>query len=68
VDIPYRGRGIGTKLVEAVYKALEKEEITKVALVVFKNNNIGNPFWKSIGWEERIDLNYYNKSINLENR
>jgi len=68
VDIPYRGRGIGTKLVEAVYEALEKEEITKVVLVVFKNNNIGNPFWKSIGWEERIDLNYYNKSINLENR
>lgn len=68
VDINYRGQGIGTKLVKAVYESLEKEGITKVALVAFKTNDIGNTFWKSIGWEERTDLNYYNKSINYENK
>ena len=68
VDINYRGQGIGRGLVEAVYKALNEEGITKAGLVVFKNNNIGNPFWKSIGWEERADLNYYSKSLNLENK
>jgi ribosomal protein S18 acetylase RimI-like enzyme len=68
VDINYRGQGIGRGLVEAVYKALNEEGITKAGLMVFKNNNIGNTFWKSIGWEERDDLNYYSKSLNLENK
>lgn len=68
VDINYRGQGIGRRLVEAVYKALDGEGITKVGLVVFTNNDIGNMFWKSIGWEKRVDLNYYNKSLNLENK
>lgn len=68
VDINYRRQGIGRRLVESVYKALDEEGITKIGLVVFRNNDIGNLFWKSIGWEERVDLNYYNKSLNLENR
>jgi N-acetylglutamate synthase len=68
VDIEYRGQGIGSTLVKAVYKALEEEGITKAALVVFKTNDIGNSFWKTIDWEQRNDLNYYNKSINLENK
>lgn len=68
VDINYRKQGIGRKLVETVYKALNAEGITKAGLVVFKNNDIGNSFWKSIGWEERADLNYYSKSLNPENK
>lgn len=67
VDIKYRGQGIGTSLVDAVYKSLEKEGINKAGLVVFKNNYIGNSFWKSSGLEERTDLNYYNMTINSEN-
>lgn len=68
VDTAFRGQGIGTKMVEAVLKALEEEGITKVALVVYKTNDIGNSFWKAMGWEERIDLNYFNKCINDENK
>ena len=63
----FRKQGIGKALIESVYKALENEGINKVGLVVFKTNNIGNPFWKSQGWEERTDLNYYNKSLNINN-
>lgn len=68
VDVKFRGQGIGTKLLEAVYCALEKEGITKAGLVVFTNNEIGNSFWKSKGLEKRTDLNYYSKSLNSENR
>lgn len=68
VNSKFRGHGIGTKLLEAVYSALEKEGITKAALVVYENNEIGNSFWKSKGWEKRMDLNYYNKSLNRNNR
>ena len=67
VDINYRGNGIGNTMVETVLTSLEKEGINKAALVVFKNNDIGNPFWEAIGWEKREDLNYYNKSINNNN-
>lgn len=67
VDINYRGQGIATKLLEAVYDALNREGINKAALVVFTHNDLGNFFWKSRGWEKRNDLNYYNKSLNNEN-
>ena len=64
----FRGQGIGTALMESVYLAMEAEGITKTALVVYKKNETGNAFWKSIGWEKRSDLNYYVKSINEENQ
>jgi N-acetylglutamate synthase len=67
VKVEFRGQGIGKALIEAVYKALKDEGINKIGLVVFKTNAIGNPFWQSQGWEERTDLNYYNKSININN-
>ena len=63
-----RSKGIGKELTKYVYKALENEGITKGALVVFKTNEIGNSFWKSQGWQEREDLNYYSKPFDLNNR
>ncbi|MDF2880504.1 MAG: GCN5-related N-acetyltransferase [Clostridiaceae bacterium] len=68
VKAEYRGQGIGTKLLEAVYAALAKEGITKAELVVFTNNEIENSFWKSKGWKKRMDLNYFNKSLNSDNK
>lgn len=68
VDSGYRGRGIGRKLVESVIAAFENEGINKAALVVFKTNDTGNKFWHSLGWEQRQDLNYYNKSMNNNNQ
>ncbi len=67
VDMRYRGKGIGKKLVNSVINALKREGINKAALVVFTNNEVGNGFWRSIGWEKREDLNYYNLSFKNEN-
>jgi len=67
VDENYRGRSIGRKLVNRAIEALKKEKINKSALVVFTTNKIGNNFWKSIGWEKRDNLNYYNLSLNDDN-
>lgn len=67
VDSKYRGKGIGKSLVNKTLEALYQEGINKVALVVFKNNEIGNSFWEAIGFEERVDLIYRNKSINIDN-
>jgi ribosomal protein S18 acetylase RimI-like enzyme len=57
----YRGRGIGTALVEAVEKAMRSEGINKIALVAFAANQGGNAFWEKMGYAVRGDLVYRNK-------
>lgn len=59
----YRGQGIGKKLVDSAMKALEAEDIHKVALVAFDKNVSGNVFWEKIGFTVRDDLVYRNKNI-----
>lgn len=63
VRMECRRQGIGKKLVDAALSALEKEGIHKVALVVFKRNELGNVFWEKQGFTVREDLNYRNRSL-----
>lgn len=63
VSIDERNKGIGSALVDSALKALEEEDITKVALVVFEKNEIGNRFWEQKGFYEREDLIYRNKAL-----
>ena len=63
VSPSYRNSGIGKNLVEYVMSALEKEGINRVALVAFKDNEIGNGFWEKVGFTAREDLVYRNKNI-----
>ena len=63
VAISERNNGVGTALVNAALDALHKEEITKVALVVFSKNELGNAFWEKRGFTIREDLVYRNKAI-----
>ena len=58
-----RNNGIGTKLVDRAMKAFEDIGITKVALVVFEQNETGNIFWEKKGFISREDLVYRNKQI-----
>lgn len=58
-----RNKGIGTKLVDRAMKAFEDIGITKVALVVFEQNETGNIFWEKKGFTSREDLVYRNKQI-----
>jgi len=62
-----RKRGIGRVLLDKTLEALQKEGINKVALVVFATNESGNAFWEKMGFSERVDLIYRNKSINPDN-
>ena len=65
--LEYRRRGIGTEMVVFAMNALKKEKISKVSLIAFTENDIGNAFWKEIGWTKREDLNYYDFTLNEEN-
>ena len=64
---PYRKRGIGKAMVVRCMKALQAEGINKVALIAFTHNDVGNAFWKEIGWTQREDLNYYDFTLNTDN-
>lgn len=63
----YRLKGIGKAMVVFAMEALKKEKINKVSLIAFTVNDIGNAFWKQIGWTKREDLNYYDFVLNQEN-
>lgn len=63
----YRGRGVGQKMTRFALEALKQEGISKVNLIAFRTNEIGNQFWQSMGWTERTDLNYYDFTINEAN-
>ncbi|MBO5209909.1 MAG: GNAT family N-acetyltransferase [Lachnospiraceae bacterium] len=63
----YRMRGIGKEMVVFCMNALKKEHINKVSLIAFTQNDIGNAFWREIGWTKREDLNYYDFTLNEDN-
>ena len=63
----YRKQGIGKSMVVFAMEALKKEQINKVSLIAFTVNDIGNAFWKEIGWTKREDLNYYDFTLNDAN-
>ncbi|MCM1252579.1 MAG: GNAT family N-acetyltransferase [Clostridium sp.] len=63
----YRMRGIGKEMVIFCMNALKAEHINKVSLIAFTRNDIGNAFWKRIGWTKREDLNYYDFTLNEDN-
>ena len=67
VDEDYRRHGIGKRMVVFAMKALKEEKINKVSLIAFTENDIGNAFWNTIGWTERLDVNYYDFILNEEN-
>jgi len=61
----YQKQGVGKMLVDSAVEALRKEDINKVLIVVFKDNDNGNGFWEHMGFTVREDLYYRNKYINL---
>ena len=59
----HRNRGVARSLVEHAMAALEREGISKVALVAFRENDLGSGFWAQIGFTCRDDLICRNKNI-----
>ena len=58
-----RGQGIGTALLNRCLEALKTEGIHKVALLVFRRNEIGNAFWEKNGFTVREDIAYRNRAL-----
>ena len=62
----YRRRGIGTHMVGYCMHQLRLMGINKVSLIAFRSNDVGNAFWKNIGWTQS-DVNYYEFVLNENN-
>ena len=58
-----RGKKIGSRLLTLALDALKAEGIAKVALLVFKRNEVGNAFWESVGFKVREDVAYRNREL-----
>ena len=63
----YRRKGIGKSMVVWCMEKLKELQINKVSLIAFTQNDVGNAFWKEIGWTKREDLNYYDFTLNEKN-
>ena len=63
VNENYRQKRIGSELVKNCLDAFKQEKITKVALLVFKYNEVGNSFWEKQGFILREDINYRNVAL-----
>ena len=63
----YRRIGIGRQMVGYCMRQLRKMRINKVSLVAFTSNQVGNAFWRGIGWKKREDFYYYDFILNEKN-
>ena len=63
VNENYRKKRSGSELVKNCLEAFKQEKISKVALLVFKYNEVGNSFWEKQGFVLREDINYRNVAL-----
>ena len=47
-------------------RELSRMGINKVSLIAFRRNDVGNAFWRNIGWTQ-ADANYYEFVLNENN-
>ncbi len=63
VDHKHQRKGIGRMLEIRCLKKLKQEGIMKCHLFVYRGNYDAQEFWRSLGWEERVDLVIMSKVI-----
>jgi RimJ/RimL family protein N-acetyltransferase len=66
VDRSWRGRGVGTALVEAVVEAARAEGCHKVALQVWPHNEAARALYRKVGFEEEGILRRHYRRRNGE--
>ena len=63
VSPTHQRHGIGKQMVNAALNALKEQGINKVNLVAFAHNKKGNAFWEKMGFTQRPDLIYRNRTL-----
>lgn len=68
VEQAYRKRGLAKQMVIEALRRQKEVGISKVSIVAFQTNALGNGFWSGLGWTLRSDLNYYDLTLNEQNQ
>lgn len=55
----YRRHGIARAMAGAAVQKLCEDGIKKTHIFVFRDNNLGQSFWRSIGWKKCDDLTVF---------
>ena len=63
VSPAHQRQGVGRQQVDAALNALREQSINKVNLVAFAHNEKGNAFWEKMGFTQRPDLIYRNRTL-----
>jgi N-acetylglutamate synthase len=53
---PFRGQGLGRRLVEACLGRLSQLGILKCNIYLYVDNAAGAAFWRHLGWQDRAEL------------
>lgn len=56
-------QGIATALLKHVETACRDAGIQKMRLMIFADNQAGQQFWQTNGWQHRPDIAYYSKDL-----
>ena len=55
----YRRHGIARAMARRAVEKLKEDGISKTHIFVFRDNELGQSFWPSIGWKKCDDLTVY---------
>lgn len=59
----WQRHGLGRQLVDRCLQSLKGAGIQKCHLFIFNDNTGGIAFWKSVGWEQRMDISVISKTL-----
>ncbi|MBQ9674240.1 MAG: GNAT family N-acetyltransferase [Ruminococcus sp.] len=59
VSPDFRRKGIGSKLAREADKRIKNEGIAKTHIFCYKNNTLGQPFWRAMGFSKRDDIDVF---------
>lgn len=59
----YRGRKLANRLVEHSLEQLKAQGIDKCHLFVLEDNELGQSFWRAVGWQKRSGFFVYSKDV-----
>lgn len=58
VAAAFRRHGLGRLLVDHSLNRLRKEGISRCTIFLLRGNDVGEAFWRQIGWRERTELTF----------
>ena len=63
VSPDYRRQGIGRSLAREADSRIKAQGIAKTHIFCYRNNRLGQPFWKALGFTKRDDMDIFSYDL-----